>query len=159
VPASLDPSTPPEPGADDAYRRALEEDTLPAWSRYLERHANAPEAEAARRRAAVLREQAAYRTALARNDAAGYLAFLRHFPDSDRRPEAEARLRTIDAAGQTSQSEEAFRAAFIMGTEDAWVRYLARWPEGARAREAREALASLRARTAETRRGRVASEP
>jgi len=152
VPTPSASSALPESGADEAYRSALRQDTLPAWSRFLERHPNAPEADEARRRAAVLREDAAYRTALERNDTAGYRAFLEHFPDSGRRPEMEARLRVVDeerrradaerrAAGATARRrEEAYSEARKLDTAEAYRIFLTVYPDAPEAPEARKRL-------------------
>ena len=173
------PSEPPEKDekAEKAYRKAIAENTLRAFDRFLEEFPRAPQAADVRRRADKSREETAYRKALERNDGAEYKGFVERYPESPYRADVEARLKAIEEARRAAEAErrsreaaeaerrareaaearpaETYKEAQRLDTADAYRGFLAEYPEAPEAKQARQRLEALEAaRLAESIRGR-----
>ena len=157
-PSGAPPNAQPQSEEGEAaFREAKAQDTLQAWTRFLERHPDSGRAAEARERAAALREEAAYRTALQRNDAEGYRAFLEHFPASLRHEEVQARLRAVEEERRRTAAEmqarqaadrrrrEAYSEARKLDTAESYRIFLTVFPDAPEAAEARKQLAAIQA--------------
>lgn len=143
--------------AEAAFREARAQDTLQAYTRFLERYPESPRADEARERAAALREDAAYRTALQRNDPEGYQAFLEHFPASSRVTEIQARLRAVEEERRRTAAEtqarqaadkrrrDAYSEARKLDTAESYRIFLTVYPDAPEVAEARKQLAAIQA--------------
>ncbi len=147
----------PEPEAEKAWRQTLEEGSLQAFVRFLERYPDSPQAAEARRRADRLREEQAYRQALKRDDIRVYRAFLEHFPASSHRSEVEARIRAIEAEQRRRETErrareaeerrrrKAYEEARRLDTVEAYRIFLAAYPEAPEAGQVRRRIRAIEA--------------
>ncbi len=151
------PAPEPEPEADRAWRQTLEDGSLQAFVRFLERYPEAPQAAEARRRADRLREEQAYRQALKRNEIRVYRAFLEHFPDSPHRSEVEARIRALEAELRRQETErrarqaeerrrrKAYEEARRLDTVEAYRIFLAAYPDAPEAGQVRRRIRAIEA--------------
>ncbi len=151
------PAPKPEAEAEKAWRQALEDGSLQAFVRFLERYPDAPQAAEARRRADRLREEQAYRQALKRDDIRVYRAFLEHFPASPHRSEVEARIRAIEAEQRRQEAErrareaeerrrrKAYEEARRLDTVEAYRIFLTAYPDAPEAKQVRRRIRAIEA--------------
>ena len=117
-----------------AFDTAAAMDTEASWIDYLERWSNDRHAAAANERlsAAKIREETAYSAALSAKSAAAWEAFLQEFPDSALSTHAEHHLREALAFNEARKRDYA-----------ALHEFLAAYPDGLLAKDARQRLAVL----------------
>ncbi len=147
-------------GEDRAYRQALKKDDLRAYRAFLDRFPGSAhrakveariraieaekkrrEAERRAREAAEKRRLKAYDEARRMDSAEAYRIFLAAYPDAPEAKRVRRRLREIEA------DDGAFAKA--RGSEQGLSEYLARYPKGRHAEEARQELRALRTKRME----------
>ncbi|HKU95180.1 MAG TPA: protein kinase [Vineibacter sp.] len=131
-----------------AWRQAVEVDTVAAYEAFLAQHPNAPQAAEARQRLAAARQaqvQAqAWRQAVQADTAAAYEAFLAQYPNASQAAEARQRLTAVQQREVRGRDEEAsWRRAQNATTPEPLLDYLQRYPDGRYAEAARRKLAGM----------------
>lgn len=154
VETPADPEAPPPRSADDeAWVRALEQDTLAGYRAYLDafpngRHASDAQAEVDRY------DDVAWADAEQRNTLAGYEDYLDAFPEGRHVGQAQERAEAIRTAEEAAAADAAERArreaadwdrAARADTVESYSDYLNTHPSGAHARDARARRDALQA--------------
>ncbi|MEO0467128.1 MAG: bifunctional serine/threonine-protein kinase/formylglycine-generating enzyme family protein [Pseudomonadota bacterium] len=159
VDAAPEPTGEPSLLSDnEAWVRALEQDTLEGYREYLSAFPNGRHEESAREEIARY-DRDAWATAERRNTVAGYEDYLAGFPDGLFASQARERISQIEQAEEAAREDAAERArqesadwerAARENTVGSYQAYLDKHPTGPNAGEARSRLAGLQASAADT---------
>ena len=137
--AEASAAAPPEldAEAEEAFQRAWEDGRTSAWRTFLETYPQSPRTEEAKR---LLDEAAAFEAAAQSDSDTAIRQFLGAFPDARHHLEAEILLAK---AKERSADRRAYEEARAEGKPAAWRAYLAAYPSGAHAEDARTRLSTL----------------